>query len=106
MPDAIYCTRCGKKNTEAHFVDDLKSFFSSLSSTNGRSKKNTLILGVVLGFSGIHNFYLGHNVKGLIQLLLFIFNFGFFSYAWSVVELVLILTGKTTKDAKGVILAE
>ncbi len=104
--NTIYCTKCGCNNVKSSNESTIKSFFKSLSSENGHSKKNTLIIGVVAGFTGLHNFYLGYNLKGLIQLLLFIFSFGFFSYIWSVVEMVMILTGRITKAANGSILTE
>ncbi len=101
-----YCTKCGKKKVKDSFFDSVKNFVAQTSNTNGCSKKTAAILGVILGFAGLHNFYLGYNTKGLIQLILFIFSFGFFSYVWSVIEVVMLLTGNIAKDAKGAILTE
>ncbi len=106
LPNNSYCVNCGIKFTKTSFFEQLKLFADSLSTKDGCSKKNTLVIGIAVGFTGLHNFYLGHNIKGLIQLLLFIFSLGFFSYVWSVVELIMLLLGRVNKDAKGRILTE
>ncbi len=106
IPNTSYCMICGKQFDKVGFFAKVKFFIDSLSKNDTRSKKSTLIFGIIAGFTGIHNFYLGYNAKGLIQLLLFIFNLGFFSYIWSMVELIMILTGRINKDANGKILAE
>ncbi len=57
-------------------------------------------LGVCLGGLGLHSFYLGHNVKGFIQVAISVLTLGVGSL-WGFTEGVLILSGKTKMDAKG-----
>ncbi len=105
-PGMPYCTTCGYKNSRVGIFSAIRQFVKQASNKDGCSKKTAMILAVVLGFTGLHNFYLGYNTKGLIQLILFILSFGFISYVWSVVETVMLITGNITKDANGTILAE
>ena len=63
------------------------------------------LFGVLLGALGIHNFYLGYTGRGLAQLLISILSCGWLmpvSWLWGLIEGVLIFTGSTATDAKGV----
>jgi TM2 domain-containing membrane protein YozV len=59
------------------------------------------LLGILLGYLGVHNFYLGNNGKAIAQLLLFIPTCGL-SSIWGLVEGIMILTGSISTDANGV----
>ena len=66
------------------------------------------LLALVLGYLGVHNFYLGHTNRGIIQLILTITFIGsFISMIWAFVEFILILmrSGQYAYDARGVPLA-
>lgn len=71
-----------------------------------KSKKIAGFLGIILGLFGIHNFYLGHHGKGIVQLLMTLLSFGSFvlwiSFVWGFVEGILTLLGLIHKDAHGV----
>jgi TM2 domain-containing membrane protein YozV len=59
-----------------------------------------------VGSLGIHNFYLGYNDRGVIQLLLTTLGslliFGpIVATVWALIEAVQILTGTITTDANG-----
>jgi TM2 domain-containing membrane protein YozV len=59
-----------------------------------------------VGSLGIHNFYLGYNDRGVIQLLLttlgsLLFVGPIVATVWSLIEAVQILTGTITTDANG-----
>ena len=76
-----------------------------------KSKVVAGVLGILLGFLGIHNFYLGYNKKALIQLLVSVLSFGFLAWAigiWGLIEGILILVGSENfrTDANGVPLKE
>lgn len=77
-----------------------------------KSKVAAGILGIFLGFLGIHNFYLGFTTKAIIQLLLSVllgwaFLLGvFIAGIWGLIEGILILVGNISADAKGVPLRE
>lgn len=75
-----------------------------------RSMIAAALLAFFLGIFGVHNFYLGHTSRGVVQLLLTVLSLGFLSFVplvWSYVEAVLILTrsGSYAYDAEGVPLA-
>ena len=65
-----------------------------------------VILALFAGLFGLHNFYLGHTSRGLVQLLVSVCTLGFaapFVWLWAVVELILIVTrsGSYAFDAFG-----
>lgn len=58
-----------------------------------------VLLAIVLGQIGIHNFYVGHNFRGICQLLLTLVTFGWlswFMFALNVCEAIFV-----TRDADG-----
>jgi TM2 domain-containing membrane protein YozV len=73
------------------------------SPTKPKSRTVYIILGIFLGFLGIHNFYVGRNAEGGFQLFLFCFLFwtvlvpaGLF--IWGIIEVITVKTdgsGKT-----------
>jgi TM2 domain-containing membrane protein YozV len=74
-----------------------------------KSKIAAGLLGIFLGGLGIHNFYLGYNSKGLIQLLVSVLTCGIAGFAmwiWGLVEGIQILTGSIAVDANNVPLKE
>jgi hypothetical protein len=58
------------------------------------------VLALLLGFTGIHRFYLGFYKLGLAQLALTALTVGY-GALWGFVEAVLLFTGHINKDAKG-----
>ncbi|MCO6558897.1 MAG: NINE protein [Bifidobacterium sp.] len=81
-----------------------------------RNKMVAGLLGIFLGWLGVHNFYLGHYGKAVAQLLLTLIGSIFFglgavaSFIWGFIEGVLILSSDYGspwhRDAKGVELRE
>ena len=80
-----------------------------------KSKVMAGILALVFGSLGVHNFYLGKNTIGAIQLsitvvslLLSCCTFGLSSLGvvaveiWAIIEGIMIFAGKINKDGKGV----
>lgn len=63
-----------------------------------------LLLCLFLGGLGIHRFYTGHIITGIIMLILTITVFGaFITGIWVLIDLILIVCGKfTTADGKAV----
>ena len=73
---------------------------------NAKSKIVAGILGIFLGYFGVHNFYLGYNKRAIAQLLLTLFGCGIGAVAssiWSLIEGILYLVGheKFNTDAQG-----
>ena len=82
-----------------------------------KSKLVAGLLGIFLGTFGVHNFYLGYTGKAITQLVLTIVGYilccvvvGIFLvigiWIWSLVEAIMILTGKINVDGKGNPLAD
>ena len=78
---AEMCTKCGVKLAGGE--------------DQGKDWLTTLLLCVFLGYLGIHRFYTGHTVIGIIQLL----TFGGCGI-WTIIDLILIVTG-SFKDSEG-----
>lgn len=104
-----YCQNCGVKlNQNENFCHNCgmriekDTNFKGDFSSNAKSKFVAGLLGILLGFLGIHNFYLGYNAKGIAQLLLFVFGFIPVSFIWALVEAILIFTGKINTDSSGI----
>jgi hypothetical protein len=72
----------------------------SLTGISDKPKMTTLLLCLFLGGFGVHRFYTGHTLYGLIQL----FTGGGFGIWW-LIDLIYIATGKF-RDAQGRPLAE
>ena len=70
-----------------------------------QSDKNAVtaaLLGLFLGYYGVHNFYLGYKSKAVIQLILSLTLVGIFiAGPWAIVEAIMLFTGYIKTDAKG-----
>ena len=78
-----------------------------------KSKVAAALLGIFLGTFGVHNFYLGHTTKAVVQLLLTVLSLGtlsWISWIWGIIEGILILTSQPGtewhRDARGVELTD
>lgn len=97
-----YCPYCGTATNE----NQVMCLFCgrSLENTQQCGSKNmyvAAVLAFLLGVIGIHDFYLGYTAKGVVKIVFTITGiFSFVSVIWSLVDLILILTGKL-KDSKG-----
>lgn len=105
-PDTAVCLSCGVpcNATGAQLAGNVNP--------NAKSKLAAGLLGIFLGYLGVHNFYLGYTQKAVIQLVLFIVGIltlcigvGFFMYMaaciWGLVEGIMILCGKIEVDGQG-----
>lgn len=63
QPGGHICMNCG--------VDTIQ--YGML--TSGKSKVVAGLLGIFLGYVGVHNFYLGKKTRGIVQALVFAFSF-------------------------------
>jgi TM2 domain-containing membrane protein YozV len=66
-----------------------------------KSKLVAGLLGILVGWVGVHRFYLGYTAIGVAQILVTLFTCGA-GYVWGLIEGILIITGNTiTTDAEG-----
>lgn len=98
MQGAAVCTNCG-----------VALGVAPINNVQGKSKLAAGLLGILLGYLGVHNFYLGNTGKGVAQLLITILTCGagsIVSGIWGLVEGIQILTGLINTDANGVPLSD
>ena len=95
-PQAVICVKCGAQ------------LGTPPTQVAGGQKSRLVagLLGILVGWLGIHNFYLGYTTKGVIQLLLGVLGglitCGIATFAagiWGLVEGIMILTGSISVDA-------
>jgi hypothetical protein len=56
---------------------------------NAKNRTTFIVLGVLLGFFGAHNFYAGYKKKAIVQLCITLFSVGFagpMTWIWAVIE--------------------
>ncbi len=99
-PNSAVCLNCGVPNALPI-------------PANAKSRIAAGLLGIFLGYFGVHNFYLGYTTKAVTQLVLSIVGIitsclivgGFIILGveiWGLVEGIMILTGKISTDGNGV----
>ena len=100
-----FCHNCGYKVGSHQSVSNVTN--------NVESKKKSKIvaglLGIFLGWIGVHNFYLGYTGKAVAQLLISVlscFVFSFASGIWGLIEGIMILTDTIVVDGNGNELAD
>ncbi len=105
-PDAARCAECqtvvSQAPSPANAAVVAGGSPSSTPATPERKSRLTAgLLGIFLGFIGIHNFYLGFTGRAILQIVLSCCTCGF-AGIWGFVEGILILTGNINADADGV----
>lgn len=109
---AKFCSHCGKEIDEQADVCihcGVKIVKGEPKDPNAKSKIAAGLLGILLGWVGAHNFYLGYTGKAVGQLLITLlscFTLAFVSAIWGLIEGILILAGNIDTDANGNKLAE
>ena len=106
-----YCPYCSKKVNEDQ--DVCLSCGKTIKNTNnGKSRILAAILALLVGSLGVHNFYLGYNSKGVIQLVLtiigYIFTLILIGYVliaivncWAFIEAIMLFIGSIKVDGEG-----
>ncbi len=113
-----YCHSCGKPLQQGAAVCmNCGVSAEDPAPAGAKSKLVAGLLGIFVGCLGIHNFYLGYTGKAIAQLVLTVVGIvlsciliGFFmilgAWIWSLIEGILILTGKIDRDAQGRLLTD
>ncbi len=111
-PEAVVCVTCGaglvpKSGTQQQAQPGQQPGTNAYPASQYKSKIAGGILGIFLGWLGIHNFYLGFTSKAVGQLILGLLGFLTFgitsaiSGIWGLVEGIMILTGSINTDSDG-----
>lgn len=111
-PEAQVCIHCG------HMLYGGQNYYTGYTGggytgyTNGtpayplqKSRIAAGILAILVGALGIHNFYLGYNARGTVQLLVSVLTCGVGAAPmaiWALVEGIMLLCGSTNFDARGI----
>ena len=103
----MYCSQCGHRITiQVTFCPDCGAWQPVPAAVvqtplvTDRPHKSRLVaglLGIFLGYLGLHRFYLGYVSIGVVQIIVTLLTLGV-GGLWGFVEGVLILTGKFNED--------
>jgi TM2 domain-containing membrane protein YozV/RNA polymerase subunit RPABC4/transcription elongation factor Spt4 len=98
-----FCSACGHSaSPEGGACPNCGYTESAAPAPKGKSRVVAGVLGILLGWLGIHNFYLGYVGKGMLQLMITIVSLGtlgFISAIWGLVEGIMLLSGSIVTDA-------
>ncbi|MEI6287544.1 MAG: TM2 domain-containing protein [Bacillota bacterium] len=101
---AAFCGKCGARATVVannyNQTSNSPPPINQRITTPAKSKTTAGLLGIFLGGLGIHRFYLGYTMIGVIQIVVS-FLTGGIGALWGFVEGILILTGSMNTDAEG-----
>lgn len=99
-PNAMICTHCG-----VNLNAPINNGMGGAPMGEQKSSLAAGLLGIFLGWLGVHNFYLGYTGKAIAQLLITLLTCGagsIISGIWGLVEGIQILTGSINVDANGI----
>lgn len=106
-PEAVQCARCGGVVPRAPSVPPSQPGYIppyGYADYQLKSRIAAGLLGIFLGFFGVHRFYLGYTGIGVAQLLLTVATCGIgypISHIWGLIEGIMILAGAINIDAQG-----
>ena len=106
---AGYCPHCGRRVPyQQEICEYCGGVVFSLYHEKSRHRVVAGLLALLLGYLGLHNFYLGYPKKGLFKLIitviLFLLGIGALTiliWGWAWIEGINILRGETRVDSKG-----
>ena len=110
--DARFCPSCGTETNFASMPSVVKTPEAPANEVkekvaSKKRKKTAGLLGIFLGATGLHRFYLGYTGTALIHIILFLLGFVSFgatilgSGIWALVDAIRIFKGKIPLDANG-----
>jgi TM2 domain-containing membrane protein YozV len=106
-----FCASCGSKlnetvsNQTSGFQTQAQPMNNNTYTAAGKSRMVAGLLGLFLGYIGVHNFYLGFTGKAILQIILTVVTCGI-AGIWGFIEGILILAGNINTDADGNRLAD
>lgn len=106
-PEAVVCVTCGAGLVPKSGNARQPQGQAYPAGVQPKSKIAAGILGIFLGWLGIHNFYLGFTSKAVCQLVLGLLGFLTFGITtwiagiWGLIEGIMILVGSIPNDADG-----
>ena len=116
VPDVSrYCMFCGSPVSKVNYYNDNnddnndnrdRTYYSDFDYDFGmdepKSKKTAGLLGIFLGGFGVHRFYLGYTMMGVLQIVVSVLTCGLGGSIWGFIEGLCILCDRAiTTDANG-----
>ena len=104
--DEMYCSSCGsiiKRRAEICVNCGVRASTQQSAVgvvTSDKSRLAAGLLGILLGWLGVHRFYLGNIGIGIIQIIVTIITLGIGSL-WGFIEGIIIIAGGNWRDAEG-----
>ena len=96
----MFCVRCGTEMSDnALACPKCGEPIKGAVKVGKKSRVTYVVLGLILGGLGIHNFYAGYAGRGVFQLLITVLSLGFLCWVsciWALIEICTV-----TKDASG-----
>lgn len=102
---ATVCSMCGLRSAPDVNINPITDTPEKAVLPNAKSRTLAAVLGIFLGAFGVHSFYLGYKIKGIMQLLVTCWTCGI-GGVWGIIEGILILGGKINTDAGGNLLKD
>ena len=99
-------------NLQAHYDSTMQQVANPMvmqSHMMQKSKMAYLLLGIFVGWLGVHNFYIGHTSRGLSQLLISVLTIGILAFIpaiWAIIECIMLFTSQYPVDANGVLMRD
>lgn len=114
LEGAKFCNKCGTPQQQIQQAQSVPAV-QPQTGQHAKSKLTAGLLGVFLGWLGIHNFYLGQRNKGIIKIVAYAATWLFYALTgsvigmllngaviiWGIAEGIMILSGKITTDGSG-----
>ena len=105
-PDEVFCASCGSVIKAAAEICPKCGVrrqpvpVAIAVDPTAKSRLGYILLGVFLGYLGIHNFYAGYTGRGIVQLLLTVVSCGllfFVPMIWAIIEICTVTTDASGK---------
>lgn len=102
-----HCPNCGERIHDHDYICSHCGYelpIQRVTIPQKRYKRTAIMLAILLGGLGIHNFYLGYSSKGFFQIVLFVsglFTIGFTTFIaiiWGIVDALMICFGIIERD--------
>lgn len=97
----MYCKNCGKEIAAGtNYCPICGASQGGTAAAGGKSKIVAGLLGIFVGWAGVHRFYLGYIGIGITQIIVSIVTFGV-GGLWGFIEGILLLAGAFDRDSDG-----
>lgn len=89
LGQSIVCTGCNRRFRVGETVSDIPVRLE----VSSKNRLAFILLGLFLGYFGVHNFYAGYVGRGIAQLLMTVLSFGILVpvvFIWNIIEICVV----------------